>query len=285
MDAECSWTSLLRPGEATDHFTAAPRARPLSIGGRDFNPSHAWWLAELSRLIYRNQEPEHGPGRHALLRAVGMEERFCLDGIDGRCALIGMQPESGHVGTVLVFCGTRGIRNGFSDLNAPLVAWRGPGRVHRGFRALFEKAWPQIEGPLSSMADPLFCTGHSMGGALASLVAAGRTPAALYTFGAPRVGNRDFVEALRVVPSFRIVNASDIVATLPPVLPALPYAHAGELHHLTRPGADVDPEHARDSWPALVARWLTWSSPPAPLADHAPVNYVAGLEELLASRA
>lgn len=281
MDTDRSWTSLLQPGSATDYFTAAARARLLGDAVSRFSVSDAWWLAELSRLVYRADRPVAGPTRQAVLREHEMEERVFVDGADGRCALIGMSAGGRDAGAVLVVCGTRGIRNGLSDLDAPLVAWRGPGRVHRGFHKIFKKMWPILEGPLASVTGPLYYTGHSMGGAVAAMLAAWRLPDALYTFGAPRVGDPAFAAALRSVPTFRVVNGKDIVTSLPPPLPALPYVHAGALHHIGLRSAGAGEPEGLSTPTAMFARWLTWTRPPALLADHAPVNYVARLEERL----
>jgi len=72
----------------------------------------------------------------------------------------------------------------------------------------------------------LVCTGHSLGGALATLAAADLVwsgaashfgEVEVYTYGAPRVGNRAFCEAVNeAVPSiYRVVNGQDVIARLP----------------------------------------------------------------------
>src|SRR5213079_949071 len=78
---------------------------------------------------------------------------------------------------------------------------------------------------------PLFLTGHSMGGALAVLTACrlakmGRPPVAIYTFGAPRVGDRNFCAGYSL-PTYRIINGLDLVPEMPlasmkRLLPATP---------------------------------------------------------------
>ncbi|KAG2428849.1 hypothetical protein HYH02_014261 [Chlamydomonas schloesseri] len=87
-------------------------------------------------------------------------------------------------------------------------------------------------------------TGHSLGGALATLaayeLAERRTPArsvqriSLYSYGAPRVGNKAFAEAFdRLVPdTWRITNTNDIVPSVPRLMG---YCHVG---HAVRLGAD-----------------------------------------------
>jgi len=80
-------------------------------------------------------------------------------------------------------------------------------------------------------------TGHSLGGALATLCGASvknQLPdlhVSVYTFGSPRVGNRLFAKVFEAVDeSVRCVNGSDIVTSLPYTFWNV-YAHVkGELH-------------------------------------------------------
>jgi hypothetical protein len=117
--------------------------------------------------------------------------------------------------------------------------------------------------------------------------------AALYTFGSPRVGDRLFGRALESVPHFRVVDGTDVIARLPPVIPnpLLPYfEHTGQLHHLVAGTLKIhapgdDPFAALAAEPALVEKRNLFAGgrnpfgkPPTMLTDHAPVNYVARLE-------
>lgn len=66
---------------------------------------------------------------------------------------------------------------------------------------------------------PLFITGHSLGGALATVAARDLVHkggiAACYTFGSPRVGNDEWTGDIKT-PIYRLVNAADCVTMLPP---------------------------------------------------------------------
>ena len=108
-------------------------------------------------------------------------------------------------------------------------------RVHQGFRDAFMSVRDQVDRYLPCAEGlPTFITGHSLGGALATLGAAylsGRGVAGCYTFGAPRVGNKEFSSSLRTL-VYRVVNPLDTV----PLVPAWSqgYRHAGARKRLRR---------------------------------------------------
>lgn len=105
------------------------------------------------------------------------------------------------------------------------------GRVHKGFDQALDSVWNQITGTLERVqqnAQPLWITGHSLGGALAALAAARfcldidqevyKSVNGLYTFGQPRIGDRSFVKTLdNEIKSryFRFVNDNDLVPRVP----------------------------------------------------------------------
>lgn len=117
-------------------------------------------------------------------------------------------------------------------------------------------------------------TGHSLGAALAVLIAdelsggiAGRAgaPVAVFSFGGPRVGNRAFaarVEA-RGARVLRVVNAHDVVPRFPPGLPLPGYADVGRELRLDsraspylRPDADAACCHDLEAYIHLVDGFL-----------------------------
>jgi predicted lipase len=164
---------------------------------------------------------------------------------------------------VLVFRGTSGFEGWFSNLNALQSPWSEGGMVHTGFRNDFSKLWEDIRPALSERNTPVFYTGHSLGGAFATLAASKRKPDAVYTFGSPRVGDAVFAESVKDISICRIVNNRDIVATVPPSVIPFDFCHTGKLRLL------VSANGSGHYKPSKI---------PAFLADHAPINYTARIE-------
>ncbi|KAJ9445152.1 Lipase [Diplonema papillatum] len=116
-------------------------------------------------------------------------------------------------------------------------------RCHRGFLQAFRMIRPQVMARLVPIIEKypdlqICCTGHSLGGALAMLMAywikkevkrRGTEKIVVYTFGSPRVGNAAFAETYdHAIPhSFRVVNQCDIVPTVPFGVHGAVFKHSG----------------------------------------------------------
>jgi hypothetical protein len=102
------------------------------------------------------------------------------------------------------------------------------GKVHYGFRKSLDNLWDNsgLFAKVQSAAQGgrrVFLTGHSKGGALATLAArrfkaAGVTPAGVMTFGASRTGDQKFAAAYdsEVPNHWRFEHQDDVVPHLPP---------------------------------------------------------------------
>ena len=118
--------------------------------------------------------------------------------------------------------------------------------IHRGFWYALDSAWPEITQSIQAFRDnqqSLWVTGHSLGGALATLAAfrlgqiPDLVPSGLYTFGQPRVGSRRFVRQFNrrhKARTFRLANNNDAVPHVPPFL--FNYAHGGRFLYFNTQG-------------------------------------------------
>lgn len=170
------------------------------------------------------------------------------------------------------------------DVEAPLVDWNGLGKVFDGFKDALAEIQTDLLPVVQKIDCRLLFTGHSLGAALATLLASIKTPNALHTIGSPRIGDHDFVASLNGVNNFRYVDCCDIVTQLPPTF--LGYAHLGDPCYIDRNRrVNKNPSDALVCSDRLRARadylleyaWKSGNVGFRDLADHAPINYVTAI--------
>ena len=111
------------------------------------------------------------------------------------------------------------------------------GQVHSRVKQLHDELKPQIQAVTQQIdpALPCYVTGHSLGGAIAHLAAVElalscpqlREKIQVYSFGAPRLGDRAFAKFYNALlpRTYRIVNLADGI----PMIPSkLAYQHVGQ---------------------------------------------------------
>lgn len=118
-----------------------------------------------------------------------------------------------------------------TDLHGTLTPFMGLGRVHAGFKKTFDSIVPSVERDrkLIDAADAVHFVGHSLGGAVATLLAthyARRVKSVrLYTFGSPRVGDfNTYTEIERAIGKaniFRVAHDLDPISLVAP----FPFIH------------------------------------------------------------
>jgi endonuclease G len=134
---------------------------------------------------------------------------------------------------LLAFRGTAGVADWIRDLTvfSTVVSY---GSVHEGFYLGMKQVKREIAAALDRFGardKNLVLTGHSLGGALATIAAAeldDQYPiASIYTFGQPAVGKQDFRTFMQRFSSrlYRIVNDDDVITMVPPG-----YVHVGQLY-------------------------------------------------------
>lgn len=184
---------------------------------------------------------------------------------------------------VLCFRGTE--PDEFSDILADLNAIPDraelDGYVHDGFQDELEKLWETIENHMGVYFKKhnLFICGHSLGGAMATIAASRLTDKvdALFTYGSPRVGSNDFVDALKII-HYRHVNNNDIVTCVPPY-PL--YHHHGTLRYINRKGKIVPMTWWERFKDKLMGRLDSWKAlkPFDGASDHAIDSYIEYTKE------
>lgn len=139
---------------------------------------------------------------------------------------------------VVAFRGTEmKIRDWMTDADIAKTGFAA-GRVHEGFLWALNSVWDDLVLKIAAQktqGQSLWFTGHSLGGALATLSVGKmrleedhRPVNGLYTFGCPRVGDDEFGHAFDQEfgdCAFRYVNENDVVPRLAPR--AFGYTHVG----------------------------------------------------------
>lgn len=225
------WERLFRPGDSNDFFSGWETAPPFDPEAGSFSVANAWWLAELCRLAYTPDhiEADRRVNRERPLRRLLLAERTRFQEVHsvhrgGNHASIYLyESREGKRATILCFRGSSKLRQWM--LNSlfrphrwkryPLPASTDACFVHSGFYVQFKRLWPRIAGVLEALPRPWILAGHSLGGAMATLAGPIVRPDAIYTFGAPKVGNEAWIQAAGDCSLYRIMNQRDIIAHLP----------------------------------------------------------------------
>ncbi|MGP3790266.1 lipase family protein [Pseudomonas sp. B392_1p] len=128
----------------------------------------------------------------------------------------------------MILIGVRGTQENPDDLMLDLDAAQVPyeegiGQAHQGFYRAFKAVKAFVEPYLLNFhtGQKIVVCGHSLGGAIALLLAEWirrneqKHDVLLYTFGAPRAGDRAFVEGASALVHHRLVNHNDPIPSLP----------------------------------------------------------------------
>lgn len=254
-------------------------------------PGPAGWdrpslCAELARLAYYRHEWDDKPRLDAALGALGFGVSTSFtDRLSGTQAFATLDAE----GTAwVVWRGTHivSVIDVLIDLAAIPVRWEGKAKVHLGFRWAYQRLSARIARWLAENPHrALVTTGHSLGAALATLLAAERSEAELITIGSPRVGNRVFADRFAERGALRFAAGCDGVTTIP--WRWMGFEHVGEECYIDQAGK-VHREPPDETWrstdqaeAAREARRTASISrgelPLRSLTDHAPINYVSAL--------
>ena len=134
----------------------------------------------------------------------------------------------------VVFRGTQTPSEWISNMNAVLKPYEygGSGNVHDGFVEIYKSIRESIMETIGKQGNRrnIYIAGHSLGAAIATLCVKDignddrNTIKGVYLYGSPRVGDaeyaRDYDRNYKGI-TYRIVNTSDIVTSVPPPVPVL----------------------------------------------------------------
>ena len=178
-----------------------------------------------------------------------------------------------------------------ADVNALTALAETVGKVHRGFKQEVDDLWPYLEDALKENSKTLWFTGHSLGGAMAT-ICAGRCllshiksePEGLFTYGSPRVGDKRYVNYTKIN-HYRWVNNNDVVTRIPPFW--FGYRHSGREMYLDRNGAlrqVTGWRRVSDRLQGLFREFVTRFRIDY-LSDHAATDYIDNIFKIVRSGA
>ena len=227
---DASRQSLFHPGAADDFF---------QLG--DYSGDDAL-CAEMARLAYVKEDAR----LEQYLARANFQKAQAI-GYENNGTQVFIATKRDQPLTVVAFRGSEPEDQSdiFADAEFILTRWqdasgRSLGEVHGGFArySADNDIFNRVKAHLDTLPHDhrVLITGHSLGAALATLLASWAPSAHLYMFGSPRVGNGAFAQSVRNSVAVRFVNCCDVVTRLPPKR-VLDYADTGRLAYIDRSGA------------------------------------------------
>lgn len=252
---------------------------------------NAYWMIRIASEVYQKTDENDAPDELGILNNLKAEDA-------GFISVLGESKNSAQGALIehkdylcLAFRGTDEIDDWLDNFNVFSEAAMF-GDFHKGFLYSLEDIWTplfkQIKKLKSEKSRPVFITGHSLGGAMATVAAAKMIHADLpftsvYTFGQPRVVTADTARIINIEAKnryFRFQNNNDIVTRVPARL--MGYSHVGQLLYITKEkeihndpgfwyqfldsvtgavqaaveqGLDLIEDHARERYREAIEKW------------------------------
>ncbi|RDE19577.1 lipase family protein [Motiliproteus coralliicola] len=216
------------------------RVAPYTTGLHDGN---AYWMARLSKEVYLKKSPGNQiPDEEQILKNLKQDDGRFLSvfGVDKNSAQAALIEHEEFL--CMAFRGTNELKDWLDNINA-FATQQLFGEFHRGFWNSVEDVWKPLNDKFRDLQQqrrrPLFLTGHSLGGAMATVAAArmvheDKPFTSVYTFGQPRVLTRSTARTFNNECKsryFRFHNNNDIVTRAPARL--MGYSHIGSYLYIS----------------------------------------------------
>ena len=196
-----------------------------------YDPVHAYWLSECAKLAYKDTKSIKARARKWGLGRVNSIRRNntqCFVASNDRVVIV-------------AFAGTdfSEIEDIVADVDVRLVSGYG-GKVHAGFDRAYRFVRSRVRDQVAAHArggKTVWLTGHSLGGALATLAALDlrgqkRTVKGVYTYAPPRVGNKAFSRNFNTKLGDRAYHLARVTDPVP-TLPGPPFVPVPTRIHIT----------------------------------------------------
>ncbi len=207
---------------------------------------NAYWMARLSAEVYEKvRDDDETPDEEKILQSLQADDGDfkSVTGANRNSAQAALIEHQEYL--CMVFRGTNEPVDWLDNMNIfrKDVLF---GEFHRGFWRSVKDVWdviyPRYQELRKTKKRPLFLTGHSLGGAMATIAAArfihqDMPFTAVYTFGQPRVMNRVGARIYNMEAGrrhHRFQNNEDIVTRAPARLAG--YSHVGQCFYIDSDG-------------------------------------------------
>lgn len=205
---------------------------------------NAYWMARMAAEVYTPlSKKDPRPDEKAILKNLKSEDnKFkSVKSYSKNSAQAALIEHADYV--CMAFRGTDEVGDWFDNVNAfsHKVLF---GEFHRGFWTSLEDVWPGLAKRYGTLMNrkvrPIFFTGHSLGGAMATLAAAkfvhdDKPFTSVYTFGQPRAMDRETSRIFNMECKsrfHRFQNNTDLVTRVPTRL--MGYSHVGSFVYISQ---------------------------------------------------
>ena len=205
---------------------------------------NAYWMAKLAKAVYcKKSEEETRPDEEKILYDLKEEDKdfLSITGFDKNSAQAMLVEHKDYF--CMSFRGTDELADWLDNMDIASTE-QACGTFHEGFWESTEDVWDMYskykELAAGQEQRPLFITGHSLGGAMATVAAVRllheNIPfVGLYTFGQPRAMVRKMIPKINAqckARFFRFQNNNDIVTRMPALLAG--YRHGGTQLYISQ---------------------------------------------------